>query len=250
MASGSSTSEFAASGAREFRTTHWSVVLAAGDSASPHAAVALEELCRTYSYPLYAFIRRQGHAPHDAEDLTQEFFARLLKRRFLQSVDPRKGKFRSFLLAWLKNFLANEWDRARTLKRGGQYSFISWDQEVVENRYRAEPSHEVTPDRIFERAWALTVLEKALEELRNEYAAANKTELFDTLQECLSGEKGEASYADVMPKLRMSEGAVKMSVLRMRRRYGELLRSEIAQTVTSTKELEEEMRQLFAVLSG
>ena len=241
--------ETTVSGLADFKTTHWSAILAARQTDSPQAEEALAELCRTYWYPLYAYVRRRGHDVHEAQDLTQSFFAQILKSDFLRSVHPRKGRFRAFLLASIKNFLANERNRARTLKRGGQYSFLSWDAESIENRYRQEPAHELTPERIFERTWALTVLDEALDRLRNEYAAANKAELFKTLQVYLSGQDRESTYLEATAALGMSEGAVKMAVLRLRRRYGEMLRAVIAQTVANAKELDEEMRQLFAVLS-
>ena len=231
-----------------FKTTHWSVVLAATDPATEAAAGALETLCRSYWYPLYSFLRRQGYRPHDAQDLTQSFFAHLLAKDALKKVDRRHGKFRSFLLASLKNAMANEWDKQQALKRGGHLSIISIDAEVGEERFRRESSHEVTPDKAFEQSWAIVLLEDVLERLRGEYLADNKSALFEALQPCISGDKGIVSYADVAGRLNMTEGAVKMAVLRLRRRFGELLRAEIANTVTRPEEIDEEIRALFAAV--
>ncbi|HEY0457412.1 MAG TPA: sigma-70 family RNA polymerase sigma factor [Verrucomicrobiae bacterium] len=231
-----------------FRTTHWSVVLAAGQRDSANAEEALAKLCAAYWYPLYVFIRRRGYGVHEAEDLTQDFFARLLQKDFLQSVDPQKGKFRSFLLASLKNFLANDWNRKQTIRRGKQFSFIVWD-DAIENRY-AQESSQLDAERLFEQSWAFAVLEKVMRELKREYVAAGKAELFATLQVYLSGGKNRVPYAEVMATLNMSESAVKMSVLRSRRRFAELLRAEIAQTVASPTEVDEEVRHLFAAFNS
>ena len=235
---------------RWFTTTHWTVVLAAGRDSSPEAAAALEELCRTYWYPLYAFLRRDGQGPDDAQDLTQEFFRRFLEKNYLKDVDRQKGKFRSFLLASVKHFLANEWDRKQAVRRGSEYFFVSWDAENLEQRYGQEPSHDLTAEKIYERRWALTVLERALGRLKEECVAAGKAELFDTLEVYLSGGKTQESYVEVGARLNLSEGAVKVAVHRLRRRYGELLRAEIAHTVASPAEVEEEMRHLFRALSS
>jgi len=213
------------------------------------AGDALAQLCRTYWYPLYAFVRRRGYPAHDAQDLTQDFFARLLEKTSLKSVDRAKGQFRSFLLASLKHFLDNEWDQARTQKRGGQCEFFPWDEFTGEKRYYQEPCHEMTADKIFDRRWALTVLEKVLDGLRGEYAAAGKGALFEAFEVFLSGEPAPMSYADLGDKLGMSEGAVRVAVHRLRRRYGELLRLEIAHTVASSKEIDEEIRHLIAALA-
>lgn len=234
----------------DFRTTHWSVVLAADGSANPAAAAALETLCAAYWYPLYSFLRRQGKASHDAQDLTQSFFAHLLEKDRLRSVDPRKGKFRSFLLASIKNFLANEWDKTRALKRGGEFTFVSMDEAVGEERFRREPADAASPDRAFEQSWAMTLLDTVLARLRDEYTAEGKSALFEALQGCLSGERGGPPYAELAARLAMGEGAVKMAVLRMRRRFGELLRAEIAHTVTRPEEIDEEIRSLFAAVSA
>lgn len=233
-----------------FRTTHWSVVLAANGESTPGAALALETLCAAYWYPLYSFLRRQGRSPHDAQDLTQSFFAHLLSKDRLRSVDPRKGRFRSFLLASMKNFLANEWDKAQALKRGGGITFVPVDEEAGEERFCREPADTASPDRAFEQSWATTLLESVLARLREEYTADGRPELFSALQGCLGGDRDGPSYAEIAASQGLSEGAVKMAVLRMRRRFGELLRAEIAHTVTRPEEVDEEIRSLFAAVSG
>ena len=231
-----------------FATTHWTAVLAAADEASPHAAEALEALCRTYWYPLYAFVRRKGHDAPEAEDLTQEFFARLLEKKYLEAAAPEKGKFRSFLLTAFKRFLANEWDRANRQKRGGGRELISLDETKAENCYRAEPADTMTPEKIFERSWALKLLEQVLNRLEREHVQAGKRELFEELQIFLTGEKSRSPYAEIAARLRMSEGTLKVTVHRLRRRYRELLRLEVAQTVASPAEIDGEIRHLFAAL--
>jgi RNA polymerase sigma-70 factor (ECF subfamily) len=230
----------------DFRTTHWSVVLAAGGSPAPAAAVALERLCATYWHPLYSFLRRQGHNPHNAEDLTQSFFAQLLQQDGLQSVNPSKGKFRSFLLASLKHYLANERDRANALKRGGAVSFISWEEAGAEERYRQAESLSLPPDKAFEQTWATTLLEQVLAKLRADYAGAGQGSLFDALQVYLTGDKGAVPYAETAAWLSLGESALKMSIQRLRRRFGELLRAEVAHTVSTPAEIDEEIRALFA----
>jgi RNA polymerase sigma factor (sigma-70 family) len=237
-------------GAREFRTTHWSVVLTAGQSASPQAAAALEQLCRAYWYPLYAYVRRKGYEVADAQDLTQEFFARLIEKHDLGAVDRRKGKFRSFLLASLEHFLAKEWTRAHRLKRGGGKTIISWDGCDPEEQYKLEPCGELSAERIYERRWALTVLEQAMSALSADYGAAGKQPLFDELKPFLSGEDDTISYPELAARLQISEGAVRVAVHRMRQRYGESVREEIAKIVQRPEEIEEELRHLFAVLSN
>src|SRR5262245_18159087 len=235
-------------GRAAFATTHWSVVLEAGESHSPKASDALARLCQTYWYPLYAYVRRKGHDVHDAQDLTQEFFARLLARNYLNVADRNKGKFRSFLLGALEHFLAREWTKARAQKRGGGKAVFSLDEMDAENRYLLEPADQLTADKIFDRRWATTLLDQAMTRLREECAASGKADLFEKTQNHLSGEKGEASYADVAAALNMTEGALKVAVHRLRQRYGELVRAEIAQTVAKPEDLEEELRYLFAVL--
>ena len=232
-----------------FATTHWSVVLTAGQGASPQAVEALEKLCRTYWYPLYAYVRRQDYNAHDAQDLTQAFFERFLEANFLESVDRQKGKFRSFLLAALKHFLANENDRAKAEKRGGGLTFLSLDDETAEQRYLLEPISNQSPEKIFEQRWAVTLLERALVRLREESAAVHDARQFDLLKTFLSAESGEGEYAAVAAQLGTTVGNVAVTVHRLRQRYREMVRSEIAQTVLSPADLEEEMHYLFTVLT-
>lgn len=233
-----------------FATTHWSVVLAAGNGTSPGTSEALEKLCRTYWYPLYAYVRRRGYEAHDAQDLTQEFFARFLAKNYLDRADRQRGKFRSFLLASLNNFLADEWDKAKAQKRGGAHAFISLDDEEVEKRYLLEPASDLTPEKIFERRWALTLLDQALERLREEMAAAGKAGQFELLKRFLASETASGDYASVGPQLNMNASQVAMLVHRLRQRYREHLRLEIAHTVASPVEIDEEMRHLIEVIRG
>jgi len=243
----SSANDSAPPGAREFHTTHWSLVLRAqGDSLNAEAALA--RLCHTYWYPLYAFVRRQGHSPHDAQDLTQEFFARLLAKDWLANVARERGKFRSWLLASMKHFLANEWDRAKTVKRGGRTTLVSFHDDSAEMRYRQEPADLASPEILFDRRWAHTLLDQVLARLREEQTAAGKLAQFDALKFCLTGEK--SAYADVARTLDMTEGAVKVAVHRLRDRYRTLLRAEIAETVATPEEIEDELRYLLAALSA
>jgi RNA polymerase sigma-70 factor (ECF subfamily) len=238
------------SAAGRFATTHWSLVVAAQDQTSPQAREALAELCTAYWYPIYAFIRRQGHDADQAQDLTQEFFARLLETDFLGTVDREKGKFRSFLLACCKHFLANEHDRAHAQKRGGDRVLISVDFQVAESRYGLESSHTLTPEKLFERRWALTLLDQALARLREEFALAGRSKLFDSVKIFLTGEKSKQSYGQVAEALHMSEGTIKVTVHRLRRRYRELLRAEIARTLDDPGQVEAEIRELFALFSS
>ncbi|HET6249078.1 MAG TPA: RNA polymerase sigma factor [Tepidisphaeraceae bacterium] len=232
-------------GAQCFEPTQWSIVLAAGKD-QPDAREALQRLCTIYWYPLYAFVRRQRHNPQDAQDLTQEFFARLLEKQWLAGVDRSKGRFRSFLLAAMKHFLANEWDHARAQKRGGGKIPISLDTMTAESRYALEPAALDTPERVFERRWALTLLDQVLTRLRGEFAAAGKIHVFEELKSSLTG--GSAPYSEIAAKLEMSEGAVKVAVHRLRARYRDLVRAEVAQTVDSDGEIEDELRSLMAAL--
>jgi RNA polymerase sigma-70 factor (ECF subfamily) len=231
-----------------FTTTHWSVVLTAGQADSPGAAAALETLCRTYWPPLYAFIRRHGHSPEEAKDLTQEFFARFLKGNNLAATSPQKGRFRSFLLAVLKHFLINEWRGQQCQKRGGGQIAISLDAQLTETRYQAEFVETATPESVFERHWAYTVLDQTRQRLREEYVGAGKGDLFDLLTETLSGEKRTTPRAELAARCGISVGAVDVAVHRLRRRYGELLRQEIAHTVSQPGDVEDEIRYLQAVL--
>jgi len=238
-----------AHGGAQFTTTHWSVVLAAGRDSSPGAAQALERLCRTYWYPLYAYVRRRGHDAHEAQDLTQEFFARFLANHTLQSVDRNKGRFRAFLLAAINHFLTNEWKRGQTLKRGGGLSFISLDEATAEERYRLEPATDLTPEKVYERRWALTLLDQVLNGLRDEYVAAGKDELFEKLRPFLSDAKGALSYGEAATQTGLSEAAARQAVHRLRRRYRERLRGEIAHTVSAPREIDAEIQHLFTVFS-
>ena len=233
-----------------FTTTHWSVVRAAGDRASPQADAALEKLCRTYWYPLYAYIRRRGFGEHDAEDLAQEFFARLLAKNYPGQADPRKGKFRSFLLLTLNHFLSDERAKAATQKRGGGETVLSLDAPQAEERYRLEPVDEATPEKIFERRWAQGVLDQAVARLREEYVAAGKDRVFDVLHGFQPGEQATLSYAEAAAQLGVSEAAVKTLIHRLRQRHQQLVREEVAHTVTTAAEVDEELRHLIAVISG
>jgi RNA polymerase sigma-70 factor (ECF subfamily) len=223
------------------------MVLVARDRAEPGAADALASLCALYWYPLYAYVRRRGNGADDAHDLTQEFFARLLEKDFLAAVDRGKGKFRSFMLASCNHFLANERDRARAKKRGGGRPVLSLDD--AEGRYRAEPAGGLTPEQLFERRWALTLLDQVLTRLRDEFEAKGKRRLFDRLRGFLVGEKG-AGYRRAAEELGLSEGSVKVAVHRLRQRYRELLHEEIGRTVGSPDEIGDEVRALFAVLGS
>jgi RNA polymerase sigma factor (sigma-70 family) len=233
----------------EFRTTHWSAVLAAGEDNSSQAEKALAELCQTYWYPLYAYVRRRGNNPTEAEDLTQGFFARLLEKKYLRDITPGAGRFRSFLLASLKHFLANEWNAAQTAKRGGGKVIFSLDDQDAETRYQFEPAENITPETLFERRWALTVLERVLAGLRREFSANEKAELFDELKLFLSTDEMGGSYAEVAARTGLKEGTVKVAVHRLRRRYGELLRAEISSTIKDPAEVEDEVSHLISVLS-
>jgi len=232
----------------QFKPTHWSVVLTAAQGESPQAAEALERLCRTYWYPLYAYIRRKGYEVEEAQDLTQEFFMRLLERDFLRRVDRAKGEFRSFLLGTLEHFLAKEWRRAHRQKRGCGRKPLSLDARDGENRYQLEPYHELTAEVIYNQSWALTLLEHAMAELEHECARTGKGRLFQELKSRLDGSPGGSPYAEVANRLGLGQGAVRMAVHRLRHRYGELLRAEIAKTVARPQEVDEEIRFLLATL--
>jgi len=224
-------------------------VLSAGDPASPHAATALEALCRAYWYPLYAFVRRRGHSPPDAQDLTQEFFSRLLEHNWIAHADRHKGRFRSFLLMAMKRFLSKEWDKVKTLKRGGQVRFIPLQLDTAETRYTREPADTSTPEQVFEKQWALALLESVLNRLRKDYAQDGKGALFHTLEPCLIGSRESQPYAALAAQLGMTEGAVKVAVCRLRERYRECLKEEISHTVASPAEVDEELHHLFRVLA-
>jgi RNA polymerase sigma factor (sigma-70 family) len=232
-----------------FVTTHWSVVVMAGQSDTPRAQAALERLCRTYWYPLYAYARRRGHSVEDAQDLTQEFFARVLERHWLARADQSKGRFRTFLLTAMERFLANEWDRARALKRGGGRRNVPIQLDSAETRYGVEPADTRTPEQAFEYRWANALLDEVVKQLEAEFEAQGQAAAFATLKPCLVGERAAQPYAVLAAKLGMEEGAVKVAVHRLRLRYRELLRAEIANTVASDEEVDAEMRHLFNVLT-
>ena len=204
--------------APSFATTHWSVVLASAQGDSPQAAAALDQLCRTYWYPLYAFVRRQGHGQHDAEDLLQAFFARFLEKHYLEDVDRSRGRFRSFLLAALRHFLADEWDKAMAAKRGGRVQFFSLDSQAAESRYWEEPASDLTPEKLYEQRWACVLLERVLQQLEQDSAKAGKGHFFEALKPFLIGECRSVSYAELAAQLGVSEAALKMKVQRLRHR--------------------------------
>jgi RNA polymerase sigma factor (sigma-70 family) len=233
-----------------FVTTRWTVVLAAGRKSSPQSDQALEELCRAYWYPLYAYVRRHGHSREEAEDLTQAFFARFLEKNYLEGLSRERGRFRAFLLASLKHFLANEWDRANRQKRGGQATLLSLDWESAETHYHLEPADMLSPDRLYDRAWAVALLEKVINRLRQECEAAGQGALFEQARTFLTLDKGAIPYSEAAAALGMEAGAVRVAVHRLRRRYRELLREEIAQTLSEPGQVEEEMRALFSAFAG
>jgi RNA polymerase sigma-70 factor (ECF subfamily) len=234
----------------QFASTHWSVVLAAGDTGAVGADEALESLCRTYWYPLYVYVRRRGYAESDAQDLTQEFFGRLLAKKLLRRADPERGKFRSFLLKSLQHFLVNEWERARTRKRGDGQSQTSLDAHAAELRYRAEPALTQSLDEAYEKRWAATLIEAVLARLRADYAGSGRLDIFEALKPMIWGEQTPLSYPALGTQLRLTAGAVKVAVHRLRARYRELLRAEVALTVSSASEVDDELRHLIAVLSA
>ena len=225
-------------------------MLEAGRTDHSRAARALEELCVRYWYPVYAYVRRRGSDHHEAKDLTQAFFMNLLESETLKKIDRQKGKFRSFLLTAATNFLTNEWDKRQSLKRGGQHRIISIDDAEAEDLYRQEPVTALAPENLYDRRWAFTLLNAVLARLKQEYTAANKVELFAKLEPGLVEEVNPGFYADWAVALNMSEGAVRVAVHRLRRRFGELLRGEIACTVATPAEVDEEIRHLFAAIAS
>jgi RNA polymerase sigma-70 factor (ECF subfamily) len=236
--------------ARQFVTTHWTAVLAASGNDTASAREGMAELCQTYWYPLYFFIRRQGNSSHDAEDLTQAFFALLLEKNFLERVTRDGGKFRSYLLVALKRFLANQYDYHQAKKRGGGQVLVSLDQQAAEARYLLEPVDERTPETIFNQRWAQTLLDCVMAGLEEEYKSSGKTGVFRALRPTLKQARGSVPYREIAEQLEMTEAAIKMAALRLRTRYRELLRQEIGKTVTTPDEIEEEIRQLFASFGG
>ena len=236
-------------GPGEFATTHWSLVVAAkpDEASETRARKALAELCRAYWYPLYAFVRYRGYSPDDARDLTQSFFTRIIETGGFGSADPARGRFRSYLLGAMKHFLANEWRRNQAQKRGGEVHFVEWDAIDPEARYAGAAKQADEPEHLFDREWALETTSGALQALRDEMVKAGKSHQFDALKGSLTGEGG-SPRAEIAARLNMSEGAVKVAVHRIRRRYRDLLRAAIAETVSNEADLDEEMRYLIAVL--
>ena len=234
-----------------FESTHWSVVLAAGRRSAPDSDAALESLCRAYWYPLYAFVRRQGCQTAEAQDLTQAFFARLLEKNYLGDACPERGRFRSFLLTACRNFLTKEWDKARAQKRGGGKVHLPLNFEWGESRYISlELSNVMTPEVLYERQWAITLLQRVMERLHQEMTDKGKPELFDRLKGFIVGQKTDTTYSVLASELGMTEAATKMAASRLRRRYRGLLRDEIAQTVDDPEEIDDEIRRLFATFSN
>jgi DNA-directed RNA polymerase specialized sigma24 family protein len=242
-----STPEFI-QGARDFRSTHWSVVLAAGDSQSRETSGALEKLCRAYWYPLYSFVRRQGWNEHDSQDLTQAFFAHLLEKKGIARAAPEKGKFRSFLLASLTNFLNNERDKRQRLKRGGGMEILPLDLERGESRYLTEPATVDSPERIFERQWAQAVIERSATRLQAEFAAAGQAERFTLLKDFLMGDSETLSYTEAAARLAMTVPAVTSAIHRLRGRFREVFHDEIAQTLDARESIDDEIRHLLSAL--
>ncbi len=239
-----------AAGAGVFATTRWTVVLAAGRGSGPQADLALEELCRTYWFPLYSYVRRQGYTKENAEDLTQAFFLRFLERNFLEGVASDKGKFRAYLLVCLKHFLINEWDRANRLKRGGGVAPLSLDWQDADARYQINPADNLSPDKLYDRTWAVTLLERVITRLRDESVAEGRANIFDQLKPFLTVGKSAIPYAGAAEALGLNEGATRVAVHRLRRRYRELLRDEISQTLSDPTQVEGELQALFAAFAG
>jgi RNA polymerase sigma-70 factor (ECF subfamily) len=225
------------------------VVLSARDAGSPDAGAALESLCRAYWYPLYAYARRLGQSPHDAQDLTQEFFVRLLEKRWLANADREKGRFRTFLLTAFKRFLANEWDRAQAQKRGGQAPHLPLDTALAESRYETEPPAELPADRLYERRWALALLDQTMARLRAEFEKAGHVAEFEQLKRFLTAERATIAYADVARESGLSAGAARVAVHRLRRRFREVFREEVTHTVAAAEDVDEELRHLLAALA-
>ena len=233
-----------------FPATRWSVVLAARRGDSPESSQALEGICRAYWYPLYAYVRRGGRSEADAQDLTQEFFARLLEKRWLDSADREKGRLRTFLVVALKNFLNKEWRRESAQKRGGHRVQVPFDTQLAETLYASGSSVTVEPEQAFDRAWALKLLELALTRLEAEFSAAGKSEDFRALKDCLTAERGKIDYGALAARLNTSEGATRVTVHRLRKRFRAIYREEIAQTLARDADVESEMRHLAAALGG
>jgi RNA polymerase sigma-70 factor (ECF subfamily) len=235
--------------AAQFAATHWSVVLAARAGEDTQATLALETLCRAYWFPLYAYVRRLGNSPEDSQDLTQGFFARLIEKDYLSAVHPAKGRFRSFLLTALKRYVADEYDKASAGKRGSGRPLISLDGPNVEDRYRLDPGVELTPERLFDRRWAITLLERSRARLKDEYVAAGKGDLFERLKSFYHQDEAAIAYAEAAAQMSLPENTVKSHVRRLRGRYRQIVREEIAQTVSDEAEVDDEIRYLLEVIS-
>ena len=240
--------ESAASPGAHFVTTRWTVVMAARDKASPESASALQALCVGYWPPLYAFVRRLGNSPQDAEDLTQEFFARLLQKDWLDAVDRDRGRFRTFLIMAVKRFLANEWDKSRAARRGGGRAVVSLDTQLAEECYLADSGPTLSADHLYERRWALTLLEQAMARLRAEYESDGRSEDFARLKVYLTAGRGEVPYEKIAQELGASEGAARVAVHRLRKRFREVFRTAVADTVSSAEDVDAEMRYVVEVL--
>jgi RNA polymerase sigma-70 factor (ECF subfamily) len=236
--------------AATFATTHWSVVLAAGQSADAQASAALEQLCRTYWRPLYLFVRSSGYDEETAKDLTQAFFERLLGRDYVKDAVPARGRFRSFLLAALKHFLANEWDREKAVKRGGRCRFVPLETTVAEAELQRGTPRDLNPEQLFERWWAMALLDQVHQELEAEQVTGGKSALFSALKVYLTGDKERPPYLATASQLGMSVEAVRKAGERLRHRYGQLLRQAVAQTIDTPEEIDAELRHLRVVLSG
>lgn len=234
----------------EFATTHWTLVLQAGQRGGQQADAALGVLCEHYWYPLYVYVRRRVGDVHEAQDLTQAFFARLLEKNVLAEAERERGRFRSFLLTALKNFLANEWDREHTQKRGGRRQPLSLDFDSGESRLHLEPAHGLTPEKLYERQWTLTLLERVVTRLQEELTKSGKSRQFELLKQTLTGQRDESLYATAATELGLTEDAARQAAHRLRKRYRELLRDEVAQTVAEPGEVDEEIRSLFESLGG
>ena len=249
MSSPSQSSSAVAGGANRLATTQWSIVLAAGAGHLPDSKQALASLCRAYWLPVYAYVRRLAPSAADAQDLTQGFFVHLLETDAIARADPHRGRFRTFLLAAVKNFLANERDKARAQKRGGGKAALSLDFDAGESRIKIEPSHDLTPDKLYERRWVLALLDQLLDSLRSELAAAGKQRHFETLKQAIIGEVTDADYEQAAQALGVTAAAAKQSAYRLRKRYRELFRQEVARTVADESELDAEIGGLLAILS-
>jgi RNA polymerase sigma factor (sigma-70 family) len=235
---------------REFATTRWSIVISAGHRSSPDSKRALASLCETYWYPLYAYARRRVSDVNEAQDLTQAFFVELLEKNYVGAATPDRGRFRAFLLTAFKHFLAKEWEKAKAQKRGGSRAPISLDFQSADSSLRIEPSAGVTPEEFYDRQWAIALLGQIMERLKSEFVEAGKGQLFDELKGFIIGDHAGCTYSQVAVRLNMTEAAVKKAASRMRQRYRELLREEIAQTVAGPDEVDDEIRSLFVSLKS